>query len=463
MTVLCVVLAAAGHAAAGGPLPSVAALLAVGAPLGAAFVIMADRERGLGSIMLAAVGSQLLFHLAFEITAHDHAAVGASGQGFSSAVLPADRMLMAHLAAAGLMGVLARYGDSLVWGMAGLLGFTRIPSLLLVPIDRRPPTPRLPVLRTRPRSRVEIRIRPRRGPPIVGVPARRLSFPSSTRTRGLLRMSRTPVSARRPGRAFGRLGVVGVVAGTALLATGPAYAHVTVDPGEAEQGGYATLAFRVPNESERAGTTRLQVELPTDTPISSVRTQPKSGWEVEVRTEQLDEPVDVGGIDVEEAVTRITWTAEDGVAIGPDEFEEFRISAGPLPAGVESLELPATQTYDDGEVVKWHQPTGEDGTEPAHPAPVLALVEPTDGGHGHGSGPVSDSAAEHATDQPTASGSSDPAVDGTARTLGGVGTAVGLLGLLVGAGAILSARRTAAAAGGSNGALGDTSETRTKE
>lgn len=265
-------------------------------------------------------------------------------------------------------------------------------------------------------------------------------------------MSRTRLPAWRRYAAVGLAGAVGTAA---LLVGGPAYAHVTVDPGEAEQGGYATLTFRVPNESEDAGTTRLRVDLPADTPISSVRTQPKPGWEAKIRTEKLDEPVDVGGIDVTEAVTRITWTARDGVSIGPDEFEQFRISAGPLPAGVETLELPATQTYDDGEVVKWDQPMGEDGAEPERPAPSLALVEATGDGHGgagtNGSGQdpsgaaaASDSASDSADE--SATGSSTAAVDGTARTLGGVGTAVGVLGLLVGIGAIVATRRSGSAA-----------------
>jgi uncharacterized protein YcnI len=55
------------------------------------------------------------------------------------------------------------------------------------------------------------------------------------------------------------------VAGIAIVATAPlAAAHVTVNPGEAPKGGFAKLAFRVPNERDDAGTTAVEVNLPED-------------------------------------------------------------------------------------------------------------------------------------------------------------------------------------------------------
>ncbi|MCU1487774.1 MAG: hypothetical protein JWN67_4520, partial [Actinomycetia bacterium] len=68
--------------------------------------------------------------------------------------------------------------------------------------------------------------------------------------------------------------------------------------------------------------------------------------------------------------TTITWA---GGTIAPGEFQEFEISVGPLPA-VDELVFKAVQTYDDGTVVRWIDPTPADGTEPDHPAPTLHLV-----------------------------------------------------------------------------------------
>jgi periplasmic copper chaperone A len=58
--------------------------------------------------------------------------------------------------------------------------------------------------------------------------------------------------------------------GAGLLLTGPASAHVSVQPGTAEQGGFTKVAFRVPNERANASTSKLEVILPTDHPISFV-------------------------------------------------------------------------------------------------------------------------------------------------------------------------------------------------
>jgi uncharacterized protein YcnI len=56
-----------------------------------------------------------------------------------------------------------------------------------------------------------------------------------------------------------------IVAGLALVVAAPmADAHVTVKPGEAPKGGFAKLAFRVPNERPDSGTTTPEVNLPED-------------------------------------------------------------------------------------------------------------------------------------------------------------------------------------------------------
>ena len=64
-----------------------------------------------------------------------------------------------------------------------------------------------------------------------------------------------------------------------LVLSGPAFAHVSVQPqGEAAKGGYATINFKVPNERDNASTTKLEVNFPTDHPLASVMPQPVPGW-----------------------------------------------------------------------------------------------------------------------------------------------------------------------------------------
>ncbi|MEU6133040.1 YcnI family protein [Saccharopolyspora sp. NPDC047091] len=245
---------------------------------------------------------------------------------------------------------------------------------------------------------------------------------------------------------FRATGVSTAIAFTALAGAGTAAAHVTAQPEQAEQGGHAKVAFRVPNERPDASTVRVHVALPLDHPLSSVRTRPLPGWAAEVQKVRLDRPVDVAGAQVTEAVAGITWTARPGTTIAPDQFQEFEATLGTLPTDTDRLLLPTEQTYDSGEVVRWDQPPAPDGSEPEHPAPALALVEGDGEGHGHGSAPsgAADGHGDHgdASDAAESAQSGESGgTDDTARMLGGAGLVVGALGIGIGAGALLTARR----------------------
>src|SRR5262249_49849127 len=78
-----------------------------------------------------------------------------------------------------------------------------------------------------------------------------------------------------------------------VLAT-PASAHGTA-AGDVAPGGFGVVTFTVPNESDNAGTTKLSVQMPQDSPFGSVSVQPKPGWTVEVTRRTLDKPVEVEG------------------------------------------------------------------------------------------------------------------------------------------------------------------------
>ena len=202
--------------------------------------------------------------------------------------------------------------------------------------------------------------------------------------------------------------------GAVLLAAVPATAHVDVSSPDAAPGDYGKLVFRVPNESETADTTKLRVALPSRTPFSSVSTKPVPGWSVEATTSKLPEPVTVDGATITRAVTTVTWTAEPGSALPPGQFQEFELSVGTFPNGTDTLAFPATQTYSDGEVVAWSQPTTKGQPEPEHPAPVLELPASAD----------MQQVAE--TSSVTGPGSGD----GVARALGGAAVVLAAAALL---------------------------------
>jgi len=168
--------------------------------------------------------------------------------------------------------------------------------------------------------------------------------------------------------------VLGAVAAAVFGLATPASAHVSVNPAEATQGGYARLAFRVPNESDTASTTKVEVVLPENAPVASVSTMAVAGWTVATEKRTLSTPLEVHGNQISEAVSRITWTATGDAAIKPGQFQEFPVSMGPLPE-VDRMVFKALQTYSDGSVVRWiEEPPANGGEEPPNPAPVLKLV-----------------------------------------------------------------------------------------
>jgi periplasmic copper chaperone A len=224
-----------------------------------------------------------------------------------------------------------------------------------------------------------------------------------------------------------RLFLVGAAATVALAgAAGPATAHVTVSSTDAAPGGYGKLVFRVPNESDSAATTKLQVTMPADAPFASVSTKPHPGWKVQVDEARLPQPVEVGDVTLTDAVRTVTWTAQ-GPGIEPGMFDEFELSVGPFSEDVTTLMFPAVQTYSDGEVVRWNQPTPPDGAEPEHPAPVLELT--TDGtASGHDDAAAAEDVAVTVSDD-SADSAADDDSDTLARTIAFGGFVVGVLAL----------------------------------
>ena len=230
-----------------------------------------------------------------------------------------------------------------------------------------------------------------------------------------------------------------VVAGLAIVVTAPlADAHVTVNPGEAPKGGFATLAFRVPNERDSAGTTTLEVNFPEDHPVAFVSVRPKEGWTYQVETRTLDQPLEGEGEEVTDVVSKITWT---GGVIQPGEFDEFEVSAGPLPDDTDQLLFPTLQTYQGGEVVRWIDEPLPNGEEPEHPAPLLTLVDAADE-HGDEAGSASaDGEQADSGGVSVENAATQDDVD-SANLLGIIGIVVGALGLLVAGFALFRRRST---------------------
>ncbi|HEY3867702.1 MAG TPA: YcnI family protein [Actinocrinis sp.] len=198
----------------------------------------------------------------------------------------------------------------------------------------------------------------------------------------------------------------GIAASGVLLLANPALAHVTVTSDSAQPGAAAVLTFHVPNEEAGADTTGLDVLIPTAHPIAQLLVEPVQGWTISVRTTNLATPLVTDDGRFTQVVSEVVWS---GGRIAPGQFQDFTLSADPLPQGVSQLTFKAVQTYSNGDVVRWIDVPQAGQPDPDHPAPVLTLTS------GAGAAPAATAAS---------SGS-----DGVARGIAAGGLFVGLLGL----------------------------------
>jgi uncharacterized protein YcnI len=172
-----------------------------------------------------------------------------------------------------------------------------------------------------------------------------------------------------------RLAAIGLATPVAVLAFAlPASAHVTVHSYDATPGGSdSVLSFRTPNEMDNATTVRLQVVLPTNTPLLGVLVEPLPGWNFSVKNVTLDKPVQTDDGPITSAVSEVTWS---GGHIPVGGYQDFDIDVSSLP-NVTSLTFKALQTYSNGKVVRWIETAPKGAPEPDYPAPTLKLSPAT--------------------------------------------------------------------------------------
>ena len=214
-------------------------------------------------------------------------------------------------------------------------------------------------------------------------------------------------------RALSRAVIVcAAAAAGCVLSAIPALAHVTITPGSAPPGSAVVLTFHVPNEEATAYTTRVDMQVPTDHPIAQLLVKPVAGWTISVRTVTLAKPLVTDDGQFTQAVSEVIWS---GGQIAPGQFQDFSVSADPLPQGVSQLTFKTIQTYSNGDVVRWIDVPVPGQPEPDHPAPQLTLTTGTGSAGGTAPAPPASAAIS--------------ASDGTARAIAAGGVLIGLLGL----------------------------------
>ena len=201
-----------------------------------------------------------------------------------------------------------------------------------------------------------------------------------------------------------RLAAVALAAAAMLaIFAGTAQAHVTVHPSSAAPNSFQELTFQAPNESANARFVKLVVHLPSAHPLASLSPRALDGWSITTEKAKLPQPITTDDGTATEYTSQVTWTADTGGGIAPEQYQDFAISAGPLPdSGM--LIFTVDQYYSDGTVVHWDQTAPAGRPEPDHPAPILAVNPPAPSN----------------------------ASDGLARGIGAAGLGVGLVALLSG-------------------------------
>jgi uncharacterized protein YcnI len=148
-----------------------------------------------------------------------------------------------------------------------------------------------------------------------------------------------------------------VVAGVVMLTAGAAFAHVEIErEGEVSTNGVVSASISVPNEMSSSNTTKIVLVFPASPKLTQATAEDANGFTATVQKNANGD------------VESITWT---GGTISGDDEAQFPITVGDVPSGTDTVEFKALQTYDDGTVVRWIEPTPPGGAEPEHPAPVL--------------------------------------------------------------------------------------------
>ncbi|MGD0453724.1 MAG: YcnI family protein [Solirubrobacteraceae bacterium] len=233
--------------------------------------------------------------------------------------------------------------------------------------------------------------------------------------------------------------VVLALAGAALIAPASAQAHISLHPNTIPAGAFATLDVRVPGEQEAAYVTKVDVLFPAG--FTGVDYENVPGWTVKVIEAKLATPLRSDGETIDTEVSQIAWTWTGPLGkVNDNQFIDFPLSlAIPEDDAGRALEFRTVQTYSNGHVVHWIDPS----LSAEHPAPRINVT--AKGGviedvAGDEAGPTAGQAGagQSAALAPAAVTKSSGAAS---KGLAVVALILGALGLLAALGALVSSRR----------------------
>jgi uncharacterized protein YcnI len=156
-----------------------------------------------------------------------------------------------------------------------------------------------------------------------------------------------------------------------LSVTVPAAAHVVLENTQAVAGTYYKATFGVGHGCEGTPTLRLRVRIPDG--ITSVKPQPKPGWEVATVKEKLEKPISSDhGATITEVVREVVWS---GGRLLDEHFDQFAMQVRlPATPGT-TIYFPVVQECEKG-VHRWIEipEPGKTSRDYKEPAPALRLI-----------------------------------------------------------------------------------------
>jgi periplasmic copper chaperone A len=224
----------------------------------------------------------------------------------------------------------------------------------------------------------------------------------------------------------------------AVPASAPA--HISIHPNTVPAGAFATLDVRVPAEQQGAHVTKVDMLFPAG--FSDVDYEPVAGWSVQVLERKLATPISSDGETIDSEIAQLVWTWTGPLGeLRDGQFIQFPLSvAVPDDASGKALEFRTVQSYSDGQVVHWIDPS-LDGEHPSPRINVTAKGGAIEDLAGEEAGPASGQASR-AKDVGTTPGSkAQSAGGGASKGLAIAALIVGALGLLAALFALLRTPR----------------------
>jgi len=242
--------------------------------------------------------------------------------------------------------------------------------------------------------------------------------------------------------------------GGALIAPASAQAHISLHPNTIPAGAFATLDVRVPGEQEGAYVKQVDVLFPAG--FTGVDYENVPGWSTRVVEEKLATPIKEDGETINTEVSQIVWTWTGPLGkVSDNQFINLPLSlAIPENASGKSLEFRTVQTYSNGQIIHWIDPS----LTAEHPSPRInvtakgGVIEDIAGDEagptaGETAGGQSTPIPSTATASTTVPGGTTPGTavvkssEGASKGLGIAALILGALGLLAGLTALALARR----------------------